>query len=106
MLNKILFFTLLLAVSPHFAQEAEINDVLDRIQERKSHYVRYDSFISTAYSITSQMDKNWTPSKTTIVEKKIIQEKNRRLEEIMKATELKKGKESDIKERKAGKKRK
>jgi len=99
MVKKALFIISLFIGSGIFAQNSDFQHLLDRIEERKDAYVQYDSFTSMAHSVSKKMTRKWTPKETTIVEKKIIQEKGKRLEEILKATEISKGKEKDVTEK-------
>ena len=98
MVKQTLLFISLFVVSGIFAQNSDLQMLLDRIEERKNEYVQYDSYTSMAHSVSKKMNRKWTPKETTIVEKRITQEKGKRLEEILKATEIRKNKEKDVTE--------
>jgi len=84
------------AVSFLFAQDSGLDSLLQKIEERTESYVDYDSFSALVVSTSREMDKEWNPNEVVVVEKKIIQQREKRREVILKVTEFKKGIEKDV----------
>jgi len=89
---------LLLGGGPAVAssQTETLDSLLDRIAERLESYPDLESWAARVNSTTQRMDKNWRPKKITVVDKNITVRDGEWNEEILKATEEKKGKIKDI----------
>jgi hypothetical protein len=98
MIKRIWLFLICLSGAALFAQETDISGLLDDIQLRKESYVEYESYTATSHVVQYQMNKNWEPKKTVIMDKKIIFNDGQRMEDIFKAIEIRKGKEKDVTE--------
>ena len=99
-MKRILIAVFCMTGSILLAQNMEISALLDSIESRKDRYIEYESYTAMAHATQNQMDKQWQPKKTVIVEKKIIYKDGKRFEDIMKAREIKKGREKDVTEEK------
>lgn len=94
--RMLLLLWILLVSRAIFAQDSEIESLVQKIEERMERYVDYDSFSAAVVSTSREMDKKWNPKKVVVVEKQIIQQGEKRREVILKATEFKKGVEKDV----------
>lgn len=79
-----------------FSQEPEINSLLDKINQSLESFPKDQNWQAKAFSIIVNMDKNWKPKKKTEVEKIVKVQGEDRIEEILKATEIKDGKSKDV----------
>jgi hypothetical protein len=77
-------------------QEVPDEELLDRVAERLSAYPELKNMEARATSRVLNMDKNWKPKKTTLVEKVVRMTDGLRSEEILSAQETSKGRSKDV----------
>jgi hypothetical protein len=94
--RTLLFVGMFFAIQSLSAQDAGLDSLLRKIEQRMENYVDYDSFSAMVVSTSREMDKEWNPKEVVVVEKKVIQQREKRREVILKATEFKKGVEKDV----------
>jgi len=77
-------------------QEITDEDILDRTAERVAAYPELKNMEAHATATVLNMDKNWKPKKTTLVEKVVRVSDGLRSEEILSAQETAKGRTQDV----------
>ena len=78
------------------AQDAADEEILERVSERLEAYPELKNMEAHATATVLNMDKNWKPKKTTLVEKIVLVEDGLRSEKILSAQETAKGKTKDV----------
>ncbi len=78
------------------AQEATDEEILERVAERLEAYPELKNMEAHATATVLNMDKDWKPKKTTLVEKIVLVEEGLRSEKILSAQETAKGKTKDV----------
>jgi hypothetical protein len=76
--------------------EMDVTAFLDRLAVRISSYAPMDRWSATVRSRVERMDKNWRPKKTTLITKTVYVDGTERREEILEASEVKKGETKDV----------
>jgi len=79
-----------------FAQDGELNPLLDRIAERAKSHPEVKSWRAGAVTVVTEMDKNWKPKKTTRVRKTVAVTGSERSEKVLEALQTEKGVTKDI----------
>jgi len=81
-----------------FAQDGDLNLLLDRIAERSATRPEAKDWRAMAVSVATEMDKNWKPNKTTRVRKTVEVNESGRREKVIEARQTEKGLTKDITE--------
>jgi hypothetical protein len=79
-----------------FAQDGDLNALLDRIADRAKSHWEIKSWRAGAATVVSEMDKNWKPKKTTRVKKTVSVTESERSEKVLEALRTEKGVTKDI----------
>ena len=81
---------------PIHARPQEPGMLVEELARRLEAYPKYENWTFRSVSINREMTKNWTPKKTTVLEKSIRVSGGAITEEILRATEEENGRTKDI----------
>ena len=77
-------------------QTADVTSVVENTTQRLKSFPELSHWQASVLSRKTEMDKNWKPKKKTEVEKIVKVMGEDRIEEILRATEIKNGKSKDV----------
>jgi len=87
---------LLLILLPLVLHAEELDSLIQKIDTRMNAFKKNRQFECLVTSKQFQVNKNWEPEKTTIVEKKMTVDSSGAVFDIIRAVEIEKSKEKDI----------
>ena len=74
----------------------ELDSLISRINRKQATYNMKSNYTCLITSKQNTMDKNWTPKKTTVIEKQFTKNQENSTVDIISAVEYRKNKEKDI----------